>query len=483
MAIEIIEDSHLRIKGLSKEWILGLSKLCSVKNEEKEVAIKEEVWGAEKLDDLLTLAEVQDDTLILPRGFKNELSEMLNSTGYEHTFIKQYIDKDRITGTGPFIKDFPPAKDRDQERAVAKLKVYDMGRFILPPGKGKTVIGLFGIASLDRQSLIIVDKKHIAQQWINNAYELFNEWELGFIGDQKWKEGPHTVALIQTLVSKEKELDEQNWWDKWEFILLDEQHHIPADTYTRILSKFKARKRFGLSATVGKTEAKKRISELIFGPILYESKSIDVPPVIKIVETNFDYAYHTTHKVKEHGKVKLIRNNYQPMMKKLVNSPYRNAVIAQNIIDDPEGTHLVVSNRKDHLKAIRGIAENNGIKRCFNLTGDENLDQRMEIYAEAGNGSCAIFSTFGIAGEALDIPRLDRIHLAYPIKNEETVWQIIGRGIRTHEDKDCCIIFDYVDSVGVLYNQYTHRLRKLYQPKKLKVEKLTGQINSNLLKT
>jgi ATP-dependent helicase IRC3 len=122
------------------------------------------------------------------------------------------------------------------------------------------------------------------------------------------------------------------------------------------------------------------------------------------------------------------------------------------------------------LEAIRGILENISDITCYNLTGKEGLERRMEIYELADAGNCAVFSTLGVAGEALDIPRLDRIHLAFPMKNEETVWQVIGRGARLHENKDSCIIFDYKDEVEVLKNQHLHRLRKVYQKRELEVQ-------------
>jgi superfamily II DNA or RNA helicase len=470
--LEIICDSHLRIDGLSEDWLVGLSKLCSVQNEDKQTAINEHVYGAEWQDDLLTLAEVTDDgQLILPRGFLHELQFLLNDAGWPN----QTIDRTRYCTAPPEFDNrnttFPRFK-QEQADALNAMHKTSQGRIIAPPGKGKTIIGLGFIQSKSQNSLIIVDKKHIAQQWIDRAEEHFN-LEVGFIGDNRWEEKPVTVALIQTLWSRRNDIY-QDFWDRWSILLHDEQHHIPAETYTQIISSFPAHWRYGLSATIGKSPAKKRISELIFGPILYETEKSDLKPIIKIVETGFDFGYHPTHKRKVGNKTKVIRNNYTEMISALVDDWERNGLIAETVEKNSDFCNLIVSNRLKHLDSIVHILMNildpNTTHRIYMLTGEESLEERMEIYKLADKSNCSIFSTLGVAGEALDIPRIDRIHLAFPMKNEETVWQVIGRGARLHENKDSCIIFDYKDEVEVLKNQHLHRLRKVYQKRELEVQ-------------
>jgi superfamily II DNA or RNA helicase len=465
--INIEVGARLRIAGLSPEWVEGLAKLVSVKNEDKDTAVREHIYGAQHLDDLLTLAEYKDDVLSLPRGFLHELIEVLKEADVDYDLedaTTRVIENKFRTNKVPDLKE-------EQTEALRATTRCSQGRIIAPPGKGKTIMGLSTIRAYGQKSIILVEKKHIAQQWVDRAKEHF-DIDMGFIGDNKWEEQDVTVALIQTLWSRRRDLDKEHWWDKWGLLELDEQHHIPAETYTQVVERFPAKYRYGFSATIGKSEAKKRISELVFGPILYETTEVEVKPKITIVNTGFDFNYHPTHKTRVKGKIKVIRNNYKDLIKALVNDPDRNMVVANMILKNEDHANLIVSNRISQLEAISGLCTNNGFdpKRVWMLTGKENLERRMEIYELADEGSCAIFSTLGVAGEALDIPILDRIHTPFPIKNEETYWQVIGRGIRPHKNKQDAIIFDYVDSVDVLKNQGRHRLQTIYQPKQLEVE-------------
>jgi superfamily II DNA or RNA helicase len=373
LTIQITVDSHLRIPGLSTDWLEGLAKLVSVPNEEKRIALREEVYGAESMDDHLTLADLEEKELLLPRGFQHELTKLLEESGYDYELI------DKREWSGWTKQNEPPEQlelKEDQREAVLALIGADQGRLILPPGKGKTVIGLFHIFRQGKPALIIVDKKHVAQQWVDRAKEHFDQ-DIGFIGDDRWEEDNSvTVALLQTLWSRRLELDANNWWDKWSTLILDEQHHIPADTFSEVLQRFPARQRYGISATVGKTEAKKRISELIFGPILYETDKAEVSPKVRLVGTGFDFDYHPTHRSDE-GKV--IRNNYQKLLTALTNDWHRNTVITDQIMNAPERAHLVTSNRLTHLRALQGLlAQHSDIDSYF-LTGEESLDERMEV--------------------------------------------------------------------------------------------------------
>jgi superfamily II DNA or RNA helicase len=448
--------------GLSSSWIQGLAKLCSIENEEKATALRERLWGAESLDDLLTLADVSGSELSLPRGFKEEFESILQARLVPYKFIDS-----TVSNGDPLPVRYPQLREEQADAYYASL--HDtQGRIIMPPGRGKTVLGIAMAHHRHQKSVILVDKKHIAQQWVDNAKEHF-DLDIGFIGDNRWEEEEITVALIQTIWSRKEKLGD--WFGQFGFVLLDEQHHIPADTYSGVVGMFPAKYRYGFSATIGKSKAKKRVSELVFGPILYQSHETDIKPVIKVVDTGYDFGYHPTNKMKlPNGKYKVVRNNYTKMMSDLCKDTKRNEVIAQEIVQNHGRCNLVVSNRKNHLDNIEAIIRHTSPMPVYRLTGDESLEERMEIYDLADKSDCVIFSTLGVAGEALDIPRIDRVYLAYPMKNEETVLQVIGRALRHHPDKTDTIVYDFRDTVGVLNKQYQHRLRKLYQNKEWMVE-------------
>jgi len=103
------------------------------------------------------------------------------------------------------------------------------------------------------------------------------------------------------------------------------------------------------------------------------------------------------------------------------------------------------------------------------LTGKDSSEHRDRVVRDMNSEPGVLFST--LADEALDIPRLDRIHLVYPQRNSGLVTQQVGRVERKHPDKADAYIFDYVDgNVGVLDAQWRIRRTEVYMPRGYKIE-------------
>jgi superfamily II DNA or RNA helicase len=76
-----------------------------------------------------------------------------------------------------------------------------------------------------------------------------------------------------------------------------------------------------------------------------------------------------------------------------------------------------------------------------------------------------------LADEALDIPRLDRMHLVFPQRNAGLVVQQVGRVERQHPEKKDAVIYDYVDgNVGALDAQWRVRRTEVYMPRNYKID-------------
>lgn len=354
-----------------------------------------------------------------------------------------------------------PKLSSKQDEATRAIIEHEQGIIKAATGFGKTVVVLKSIALARQKALVVVDKKHIAEQWRIRA----REWlgiESGIIGDSAWEERGLTIALQQTLWSRKEELDRRNWWARFGFVCLDEQHHIPSRTYLEIIQSFPAKYRIGVSATKGKSPSKERISELVFGPVIFEHSELAIKPQVKVIDTNFKFNYHPTHKYR--GKIK--RNNYQAMIEALISDQYRNALIIKMI--DWKGTNLVVSRRILHLQELEHMLRNKGYKDTFLMTGKESTARRQHIIDRADEGEVTIFST--VADEALDIPRLDRLYSVFPVRNPENIKQLVGRICRHHKAKLNPVCYDFVDKrVGVLMSQYKTRLYKYYKPHQLEV--------------
>jgi superfamily II DNA or RNA helicase len=175
------------------------------------------------------------------------------------------------------------------------------------------------------------------------------------------------------------------------------------------------------------------------------------------------------------GTGKIHRNNYHKVIDAVIKDPDRNGLIAELITDRVQlgGCVLVLSSRLEHLAVLRDLSIYLGVPDAdaIMFTGEQTGEERMGIARRADDGYCALFST--IADEALDIPRLDTLVLAYPGRNLEKYKQKIGRIERDHPKKLSPLVIDFDDDVNVFGGQLRDR-RQLYASEGLNVQVLEG---------
>lgn len=456
-----------------------LKASLTIPNPAREDAEREQTWGWEEIPKELVLFAEDDKTLYIPRGFASNLKRGLKSFG-----LKIEYDDQTVSYPGHHSDWKEPDPRKGQIEAIERLLKYKQGIIEAPPGWGKTVMLLLAIKRSTERALVIVDKRQYMEQWRDRARTHFGA-DCGVVGAGEWDEKPLTIAMQQTLWSRRDELKAEGWFQKWGLVCLDECHHASANTYTRILNQFPARYRWGLSATPDRDDGLARIVQVVIGDVLFKpgkealrKEGQLVKPIVYRVPTNFQFGYHPTKKIGG----KLIRNNYTKMMKHLVDDQMRNHLIMKHLVRGR--AHLVVSDRLAHHDNIRKFAEKGwgayGAPACdgpcwpadrlLMLTGREDQDQRDEAVRKAEEGDCVVFST--IAKEALDIPRLDTLHMVWPMRKHPMLTQVIGRIERGHPDKKDAIVMDYFDPrVSVLRGQSRDRA-KYYHEEGLEVASL-----------
>ncbi len=463
----------LRASDLPMEIIEDIQASTSVPNPEKTVALEQKMWGADKLPDYLNLYEWQGEWLILPRGFYKRLHDGLESVGITLDVEDQMTDI-RLDWfhqlSEPSLRDY-------QIYARDDMAYYAQGIYQAPTGSGKTVTMLGLIRRLAQPTLIIVNKKELIQQWSDRT-ETFLGFKPGFIGDGRWEESELTIATQQTLWSRRKDI-EPDFWSRWGCVVLDECHSVQAETYREIISNFTAKFRFGVSATPRKT-GEFKIAQNILGPVIHKTAKAPlrdagylITPKVFVVPTQFHHPFHQNEvKVAKTGREYVSRrNNFHEVIDKLVRSSARNKLIVSKAIELQGRCILILTKRLAHIELLKEEFQAQG-RNVLVLTGQEKLEERMEVYKQASFSDCIILST--IADEAVDIPRIDTLFLIYPIKNLDGFRQQVGRGERPHTDKVDYKIFDFVDyTIEPIKQQYLDRRRQVYRPEGLKVSKIS----------
>ena len=149
---------------------------------------------------VITCAEELAQFVSLPRGCAPEAERLLHEHG-----ITFKLEDEREQGT-PLDVRFNGDLTPIQSEAARALLSHDTGVFVGPPGIGKTVLGTHLIAARARNTLILVHRKPLLEQWVAQLAMFLDidEKTVGRVGGGHRKQnGTLDVAMIQSLVKRD----------------------------------------------------------------------------------------------------------------------------------------------------------------------------------------------------------------------------------------------------------------------------------------
>jgi superfamily II DNA or RNA helicase len=237
-------------------------------------------------------------------------------------------------------------------------------------------------------------------------------------------------------------------------VIVDECHRAAGTPtrvtqFSKVINALAARYKYGLSATVHRSDGLLKSLFALIGDVSYivpdEATSV-MPVAVKPVEldTAKSFEYCDTD-----GTIVFAKFiNY------LAEDDGRNKAIAKMV--DVNKSSLILSDRKRQLEMLRDF-----IPGAVVLTGDTSAKQRVEILRKTKTGEVkTLLSTYSLAKEGLDIPRLEQLHFATPVKDYAIVVQSVGRVARTCDSKGEPIVFDYIDkNIGIALRMWKERMK------------------------
>jgi superfamily II DNA or RNA helicase len=437
--------------GLPAPMLDRLIRLAAFQNPEfyKSQAMRLSTYGKPRV---ISCAESFPDHIGLPRGCFEEVVELFKTHG-----IELDVHDERIMGV-PLDVRFQGTLLPSQKDAVGRMAGLDMGIICAPTAFGKTAVAAWLIAQRKVNTLVIVHRQQLLDQWRARLSTFLNltEDSIGQIGAGKTKRsGNLDVAVFQSLQRKGEVRDLVADYGQ---VVVDECHHVSAFTFEQVLKQVKARYILGLTATPFRKDGHHPIITMQCGPIRFNlsaRKAAETSPFVHRVitrQTNFLPPPVATELS--------IQELYAAMMPQ----PERNRLIVRDVEDEVRlgRSPLVLSGRTDHVEHLASMVSSS-VAKVFVLRGGMGKKQRREI-AEAVSAvpdsePRIIVATGSYIGEGFDDPRLDTLFLAMPISWKGTLQQYVGRLHRLHTGKKEVRVYDYVDCmVPMLARMFKKRL-------------------------
>lgn len=338
-----------------------------------------------------------------------------------------------------------------QQTALKVILRGKNGVLEAPCGSGKTQIGLALIKEVGGKALWLTHTKKLLTQSKDRAMMYFNG-DFGEITDGEVNIGKDiTFATTQTM----SKINPDIYKNTFDIVVVDECHHCvgtptKAMQFYKILTNINCRYKYGLSATLSRSDNMIKTLYSIIGKILYTiPKSAVGDKIIKamhqpiMINLDYDYSEYT-------GWDGMI--DYTKLITMLSIDERRNKIICDKTFEEyAKGKkQLILCHR---VKQVEMLGKEISKFCKVNVITGSVKNKSREYDGDV------IIATYSLAKEGLDIPTLNVLHLATPQKNASTTEQSVGRIERNIDGKETPICYDYVD-IAISYCMNCFKKRK-----------------------
>ena len=443
---------YVEKEGLPPAMLNRLHRLAAFQNPEfyRAQAMRLSTFSKPRV---IRCAEEFPRHVALPRGCLDETAALFKS----HKVAVE-IDDQRFAGQ-PINAIFHGQLRPDQQTAADTMLAHDDGILCATTAFGKTVVAAWLIAKRKVNTLVLVHRRQLLDQWRERLAAFLNLpiKAIGQIGGGRRRPGGIVdVAIIQSLNRKQVVDD---LVANYGHVIVDECHHLSAVSFEQVLRQVKARYITGLTATPQRKDGHHPIIVMQCGPIRFRVNAKDqalARPFKHIViprPTNFRLP-PSTEKPEMHE-----------LYAALVRNMARNDLICIDLLRAIKAgrSPIVLTERTSHVDELAGRLSGL-VKHIVVLKGGMGAKQRRavadQLTAIADGEERVLLATGRYIGEGFDDARLDTLFLALPISWRGTLQQYVGRLHRLHDNKREVIVFDYVDGgVPVLTAMYAKRVR------------------------
>lgn len=326
------------------------------------------------------------------------------------------------------------------------------GRFknliVAATGTGKTIISAFDYKRFRKENsnsnlLFVAHRKEILEQARATFQAVLGDNNFG----ELWVDGieptnySHVFASVQTLNNR---LDTLELTDKfYQYIVIDEVHHISASSYRPILSRFFPDVLLGLTATPERMDnqdilvdfcntiaAEIRLPEALNRKLLCPFQYFGITDNVDISHVTWQNGKYATSELTQLYTHNDIRVNQ--ILKNL-----------DKYLNDKENVRsLGFCVGQEHAKYMAEKFTLAGLKADYLVS--DNTAQREEQRRKLKAKDINYLFVVDIFNEGVDIPEIDTVLFLRPTESLTVFLQQLGRGLRLSDEKDCLTVLDFV---------------------------------------
>lgn len=443
-------SNNITITDPTPEIITWCQSNLKIPNPDYAKKLRMGFWVGNTPKDLY-LYEIHGGELKIPYGCLKAISAMIQGCPVRSDFSPyESIDYGDPIPLYPY-----------QQKAVGEAVRGLYGILQSKAGSGKTQMGIALIREYGRRALWLCHTLDLVKQSKERAERYMDTSLIGTITEGKVNIGKGvTFATIQTMCK----LDLARYKDMWDVIIVDECHRVAGTPtamtqFSKVLNSLSARHKYGLSATVHRSDGMIIATYALLGNVVYtvpdEAVADKVMRVgIKPVGTGVGISRTCLN---TDGTL-----NYTKLITYLCESDARNDVIHECLVAESDKSCLILSDRLEHLSSLMSVLplrmRDKAVMISGKMTTKKGKAEREQALEDMRTGRKKyLFATYSLAKEGLDIPCLERLFMVTPQKDYAVITQSIGRIARVCEGKADPICYDFIDNIGYLVKSYKKR--------------------------
>ncbi len=413
---------------------------------------------------------IKGDTRV-PNSSWDDRIGAFRAQGLYYSEIVEFLKKSSLPFTDKCM-DLVPSPDLKTE---VKLRTYQKsaikawvdaakrGIIVLPTGAGKTIIGMKAIELVNKASIVLVPTLDLLDQWKTKLEKEF-KITIGVYGG-----GTNTLEGITVSTYDSAYLRAGELGNKFNLVVFDEVHHLPAEGYRHIAEMFTAPYRLGLTATLEREDMMHRelprlIGGLVFGlkpsdlvgkylaDYSLERINLDLTPAEQI---EYDDSYKVFTNYLKKGNVRMRnQNDYRRfIMRTNRDKAARTALLARNRASE------IALNSASKISALQNILGSRPEEKVIIFTQHNQLvhaisrryllpyityhtpkEERREILEGFRQGRFRIIVTSKVLDEGIDVPEASLGIIVSGTGSSREFVQRLGRLLRKKEGKEAELI-------------------------------------------
>ena len=357
-----------------------------------------------------------------------------------------------------------------QQEILEKLKservVHNRFRnlVVAATGTGKTVISafdyrLFKESNSRARLLFIAHRKEILEQARQTFRHILKDANFG----ELWVDGAEpdnyqfVFASVYTFNNRISELQFSDSF--YDYIIIDEVHHIAASSYRPVMAKFKPSIILGLTATPERMDgddilndfcnaiaAEIRLPEALNRKLLSPFQYFALSDNIDLSKVSWK-----TGKYEISALTKLYTEN-----DRRVNDILANCEKYLTDVNDVRALGFCVS--QEHARFMAEKFVRSGLRAAYLTTA--NVAERATLREQLKKKEINYLFVKDIFNEGVDIPEIDTVLFLRPTESLTVFLQQLGRGLRLATNKECLTVLDFVGNARPEYD-FEHKFRAL----------------------